>query len=113
MLIAARDIIVLVYTDAYLASVPIYQLSTLAILPACCASMPCCAPAPRRAVLFESEPATTGAVAALIGWSLTVFGCAGQSLPALLATVLARALGLARIARLMNVGVVELLPGSA
>ena len=110
MLIAARDIIVLVYTDAYLASVPIYQLSTLAILPTClCVDAVLRARAQTR-VLFGLNLVRLGAVAAFIGWSLTAFGLRGAVVATLLATLLARALGLARIARLMNVGVVELLP---
>ena len=110
MLIAAHDIIVLVYTDAYLASIPIYQLSTLAILPTClCVDAVLRARAQTR-VLFGLNLVRLGAVVVLIGWSLTAFGLSGAVIATLLATVLARALGLARIARLMNVGYAELLP---
>jgi O-antigen/teichoic acid export membrane protein len=50
------------------------------------------------------------AVALLIGGFLTAFGLRGAVAATLCATVLARALGLARIARLLNVRLVELLP---
>ena len=110
MLIAARDIIVLVFTDAYVASVPIFQLSTVAILPAClCVDAVLRAHAQTR-VLFGLNLVRLAAVALLIGAFLTAFGLPGAVAATLCATVLARALGLARIARLMNVGLVELLP---
>jgi O-antigen/teichoic acid export membrane protein len=110
MLIAARDIIVFIYTDAYLASVPIFQLSTVAILPAClCVDSVLRAYAQTRA-LFGLNLVRLGAVALLIGWSLTTFGLLGAVAATLVATVLARALGLARIAQLMGVGLAGMLP---
>jgi O-antigen/teichoic acid export membrane protein len=110
MLIAARDLIVLVFTDAYAASVPIFQLSTIAILPAClCVDAVLRAHAQTR-VLFVLNLVRLAVVALLIGAFLTAFGLLGAVAATLCATVLARALGLARIARLLNVRLVELLP---
>jgi O-antigen/teichoic acid export membrane protein len=110
MLIAARDLIVLVFTEAYAASVPIFQLSTIAILPAClCVDAVLRAHAQTR-VLLVLNLVRLAVVAGLIGGFLTVFGLRGAVAATLCATVLARALGLARIARLLNVRVVELLP---
>ena len=110
MLIAARDVIVLVFTDAYAASVPIFQLSTVAILPAClCVDAMFRAHAQTR-VLVVLNLVRLAAVALLIGGFLTAFGLRGAVAATLCATVLARALGLARIARLLNVRLVELLP---
>jgi O-antigen/teichoic acid export membrane protein len=110
MLVAARDIIVLVFTDAYLASVPVFQLSAFAILPTCL-----CVDAVLRAhaqtkVLFGLNLLRLGTVALLIGWFLTAFGLPGAVAATLCATVLARALGLARIGGLLGVGLVDLLP---
>ena len=103
MLIAARDLIVLVFTDAYAASVPIFQLSTVAILPAClCVDAVFRAHAQTR-VLLVLNLVRLAAVALLIGGFLTAFGLRGAVAATLCATVLARALGLARIARLLNV----------
>ena len=110
MLIAARDVIVLVFTDAYAASVPIFQLSTVAILPAClCVDAMFRAHAQTR-VLVVLNLVRLAAVALLIGGFLTAFGLRGAVAATLCATLLARALGLARIARLLNVRLVELLP---
>jgi O-antigen/teichoic acid export membrane protein len=110
MLIAARDIIALVYTDAYLASVPIFQLSTVGILSAClCVDAVLRAYAQTR-MLFGLNLVRLGAVALLIGWSLTVFGLLGAVAATLCATAIARVLGLARIARIMGVGLAALLP---
>ena len=110
MLIAARDLIVLVFTEAYAASVPIFQLSTVAILPAClCVDAVFRAHAQTR-VLLVLNLVRLAAVALLIGGFLTAFGLRGAVAATLCATVLARVLGLARIARLLNVRLVELLP---
>ena len=110
MLIAARDLIVLVFTDAYAASVPIFQLSTIAILPAClCVDAVLRAHAQTR-VLFVLNLVRLAAVAVLIGGFLTAFGLRGAVAATLCATVLARALGLARIARLLHLRLVEILP---
>jgi O-antigen/teichoic acid export membrane protein len=110
MVIAARDLIVLVFTDAYAASVPIFQLSTLAILPAClCVDAVLRAHAQTR-VLLVLNVVRLAAVALLIGGLLNAFGLRGAVAATLCATVLARALGLAQIARLLNVRLVELLP---
>jgi O-antigen/teichoic acid export membrane protein len=110
MLIAARDLIVLVFTDAYSASVPIFQLSTLAILPAClCVDAVLRAHAQTR-VLLVLNLVRLVAVALLIGGFLNAFGLRGAVAATLCATVLARAIGLARVARLLNVRLVELLP---
>jgi O-antigen/teichoic acid export membrane protein len=110
MLIAAHDLILLVFTDAYAASVPIFQLSTVAILPAClCVDAVLRAHAQTR-VLVVLNLVRLAAVALLIGSLLTAFGVLGAVAATLCATVLARALGLARIARLLNVRLVELLP---
>jgi O-antigen/teichoic acid export membrane protein len=110
MLIVARDLIVLVFTDAYAASVPIFQLSTIAILPAClCVDAVLRAHAQTR-VLVVLNLVRLAAVAVLIGGFLTAFGLRGAVAATLCATVLARALGLARIARLLHVRLVEILP---
>jgi O-antigen/teichoic acid export membrane protein len=110
MLIAARDLIVLVFTNAYAASVPIFQLSTIALLPAClCVDAVLRAHAQTRA-LFVLNLVRLAVVAALIGALLTVFGLRGAVVATLCATVLARALGLARIARILHLRLVEILP---
>jgi len=110
MLIAAHDLIVLVFTDAYVASVPIFQLSTIALLPAClCVDAVLRAHAQTR-VLFILNLVRLAVVALLIGALLNAFGLRGAVMATLCATVLARGLGLARIARLLNVRLVALLP---
>jgi O-antigen/teichoic acid export membrane protein len=110
MLIAAQDLIVLVFTNAYAASVPIFQLSTIALLPAClCVDAVLRAHAQTRA-LFVLNLVRLAVVAALIGALLTVFGLRGAVAATLCATVLARALGLARIARILHLRLVEILP---
>jgi O-antigen/teichoic acid export membrane protein len=110
MFIAARDIIALVYTEAYLASVPLFQVSTLAILPMClCIDAVLRAHAETRA-LFSLNLARLAFVAILIGWCLATFGLVGAMVATVLATVLARALGLVRIAQIMHVGILDLLP---
>ncbi|HEY9466420.1 MAG TPA: lipopolysaccharide biosynthesis protein [Vicinamibacterales bacterium] len=110
VLIAARDLIVLVFTNAYAASVPIFQLSTIALLPAClCVDAVLRAHAQTRA-LFVLNLVRLAVVAALIGALLTAFGLRGAVAATLCATVLARALGLARIARILHLRLVEILP---
>ena len=110
LLVMAKDIIVVLFTSTYLASVPIFMLWTLAIV----FSVPCVdgvlrAHAQMR-FLFGLNVLRLGVVLGLTGWFLSIYGLPGAVLVTLLATGLARVAGIARIARLLGVGFSAVLP---
>jgi O-antigen/teichoic acid export membrane protein len=110
LLLAARDVITILFTANYLASVPIFMLWTLTILPAVfCVDAVLRVHAQTR-FMFAMNMLRLVMVAGLIGWFLSEFGLAGAVLVMLVSTAVARVLGIIRIARLMEVGIVDVLP---
>ncbi len=110
LLVMARDVIVVLFTDSYLASVPIFMLWTLTMVFA----IPCVDSVLRvhaqTRFLFGLNVLRLGVVAALTGVFLTWYGLSGAVLVMLLSTALARAAGLWRIATLLGVGLADVMP---
>jgi O-antigen/teichoic acid export membrane protein len=110
LLITARDIIAILFTESYVASVPIFMVSTLTILLSVfCIDAVLRVHAQTR-FLFGMNLLRLAVVAGFIGWFLSMFGLVGAVLITVTATALVRVIGLARIARLMNVGIADVLP---
>ena len=109
-LVVAHDLIVVLFTDQYLASVPIFMLWTGALVFAVpCVDAVLRAYAQTR-VLFGLNVLRLAIVLALIPWFLSAFGLPGAVLVMLLSTAVARVAGVARIAWLMGVGIRSALP---
>lgn len=113
LLVAAPDLIRLLYTDAYLASVPIFRIWTLSFL---LAALPVDgvlrAHAETRSLIGLGVLKLL-VVAATVGWCLDRFGLAGAVGSMLAAATVAKVAGLDRVRRTLAVGVGRLLPWTA
>jgi O-antigen/teichoic acid export membrane protein len=110
LLVMARDIVVLLFTSRYLASVPIFMLWTLTIL----FSVPCVDAILRvhaqTRFLVGLSILRLALVLALTGWFLSMYGLPGAVLALIFSTGLVRVIGVARIAGLLGVGLRTVLP---
>jgi O-antigen/teichoic acid export membrane protein len=110
LLVNARELIALLFTERYLASVPIFMVWTTAFL-----LMTLPVDGVMRAFADTRFLLLIGAVklaiiAASIGWFIGRFGLLGGVLVTLLATLVGKTLALTRMRRHMNVGAAEILP---
>ena len=109
-LVSARSLIVGLFTDTYAASVPIFMVWVLTSLPAVLAVDAVLRVYAQTRFLLVMNLVRLVFVAGLITWFLDSFGLLGAVGITLLAMTVAKALGVIRIARLMQVGVREALP---
>lgn len=110
LLVTARDFIVLLFTDRYLASVPIFMVWSLAL-----ASSVLQTDAILRVYAATRFMLVLGllkllVIATLIGAFMSAFGLQGAVLVSLVATLAMKVAALARMRRLAGVGVRNLLP---
>jgi O-antigen/teichoic acid export membrane protein len=110
LLLAAHSIIVLLFTNAYEASVPVFVVWCLMILPAAFCVDGVLRVYAQTRFLLVMNIVRLAVVALLIGWSVSTFGMIGAVLVTLAGTTLVKALALLRIARLMEVGMADVLP---
>jgi peptidoglycan biosynthesis protein MviN/MurJ (putative lipid II flippase) len=110
LIVAAREIIVVLYTATFLASVPIFMLWSLTILPSVLAVDPVLRVFAQTRFLLFMNIVRVVLVASLIGWCLSAFGLYGAVLVTLLSSCVVKGIGLVRIARLMHVRLVDVLP---
>jgi O-antigen/teichoic acid export membrane protein len=108
--LAAHAVILTLFSNTYRASVPIFALWSLTILPAVFAVDGVLRVYARTRVIFALNLLRLVLVAGLIGWCLSAFGLRGAVLVTLLAAGIVKAVGIATIARLMGVTVREVLP---
>jgi O-antigen/teichoic acid export membrane protein len=110
LLVAAPDLITLLYTDTYRASVPIFRVFCLGIL---LGALPTDAVLRARAqtrFLLGMNALRVALVSILIGACLQAFSLVGGALATLLAAAAGKALSLARVSRLLGTGWRGLLP---
>jgi O-antigen/teichoic acid export membrane protein len=110
LLLTARGIIVTLFTTRYLASVPIFMIWCLMILPSALSVDAMLRVFARTRFLLAMNLLRLTLIAASIGWFLSTFGLAGAVMVTLLGTSLVKAVGVFRIARLLNVGIGDVLP---
>ena len=110
LLLTARGIIVTLFTDRYLASVPIFMIWCLTILPSALSVDAVLRVYARTRFLLAMNVLRLVLLAATIGWFLSTFGLAGAVMVTLLSTSLVKAVGVFRIAGLLNVGIRDVLP---
>jgi O-antigen/teichoic acid export membrane protein len=108
--VLAQPFIITLYTDAYAASVPIFTVWALTIVPAIFAVDAFLRVYAQTRFLLVMNLVRLAFVAGLIGWFLGTFGLPGAVLVTLAATVVAKGLALVRIARLLQVSVAAVLP---
>jgi O-antigen/teichoic acid export membrane protein len=110
LLLLSRDVIITLFTGTYVASVPIFMAWTLTIIPAVfCVDAVLRAYAQTR-FLFAMNVIRLGLVIGLISWCLSTFGLVGAVLVTLMATSAVRVLSIARIAYLLKVPLLKILP---
>ena len=112
LFVVARDLIVTLYTTTYLASVPIFMVWSLTILPSIFAVNAVLRVFAQTRFLLVMNLMRLAMVAALIGWCLSSFGMSGAVLVTLLSTGLVNLVGVGRIAHLLRVPFREALPWS-
>lgn len=110
LLVAARPVIVALYTTRYLASVPILIVWTLTILPAAFAIDGVLRVYAQTRFLLGLNILRFALVVALISPFLSTFGLPGAVLVTLLATSLVKAMGALRITRLLGAPAREAVP---
>ena len=110
LLLLSRDVIITLFTGAYVASVPIFMAWTLTIVPAVfCVDAVLRAYAQTR-FLFAMNVIRLALVVGLISWCIATFGLVGAVLVTLLATTAVRILSIARIAHLLKTPLTRILP---
>ena len=110
LLVTAHGLIVGLFTTRYAASVPIFMVWALSILPSVFAVDAVLRALAQTRFLLLMNILRLALVAVLIGWCLSVFGLAGAVLVTLLTTTLVKGLAVAKIARLLNIPLREAMP---
>ena len=110
LLAGAHSLIVGLFTATYAASVPIFMVWALTMLPAVMAVDAVLRVYAQTRFLLVMNLVRFACVAGLIGASLSAFGLNGAVLVTLLAMTVTKALGAARVAWLMGAGVRDALP---
>jgi O-antigen/teichoic acid export membrane protein len=110
LVVLARPFIITLYTDVYAASVPIFMVWALTIVPAIFAVDAVLRVYAQTRFLLVMNLVRLGFVASLIGWFLGMFGLPGAVLVTLSATVVAKSLAVVRIATLLRVPLTRVLP---
>ena len=110
LLLTAHSIIVLLFTRAYEASVPVFVVWCLMILPAAFGVDGVLRVYAQTRFLLVMNIVRLAVVALLIGWCVSTFGLIGAVLVTLAGTTIVKVLALVKIARLMDVGIAHVLP---
>lgn len=109
----ASPFIITLYTTKFAASVPIFMIWALTIIPAVFAVDAMLRVYAQTRFLLVTNLVRLACVAALIGWFIGGFGPAGAVLVTLVAAFAGKGLGVIRIARLLQVPVRDVLPWEA
>jgi len=112
-LLGARDLIVMLFTDSYTASVPIFMIGIVAVLFAAVPMDGLLRVYARTNVLLGINLVRLAMIALLIHWAMQSFGLAGAMLVTVAALALGKAIGLAAAATRWRVGIGRLLPWRA
>lgn len=110
LVVLADPFIITLYTDKFAASVPIFMVWALTIVPAIFAVDAFLRAYAQTRFLLVMNLVRLGFVAGLINWFIGTFGLPGAVLVTLTATVVAKGLALRRIATLLHVRMAEVLP---
>ena len=110
LFLTAHGVIVLLFTKTYLASVPILRVWCLMIIPSAFAVDAVLRAHARTRFLLLMNIVRLAVILGLVGWCISAFGVVGAVVATLVGTAVVKALAMARIARLMNVGISEVLP---
>jgi O-antigen/teichoic acid export membrane protein len=110
LLVCSHAIIVFLFTERYESSVPIFMAAVSGLLLSTFAVDGVLRVWAQTRLIFVLNVVRLAFIAALIQWFLATFHLVGPIVVTLLASALAKSLGLVRMRRLMNVGLPEILP---
>jgi O-antigen/teichoic acid export membrane protein len=110
LMLTAHGVIISLFTPRYLASVPVFMVWCLMILPSAFAVDGVLRVYAQTRFLLVMNAVRLAFVAALIGWFISTWGLIGAVLVTLAGTTIVKTAALVRIARLMHVGFGEVLP---
>lgn len=110
LLVVSRDLIVMMFTETYTASIPIFMVSVTAILFASIPMDGLLRVYARTNMLFMINLIRLALIALLIHWAIGSYGLAGAMLVTIGVLALGKAIGLAAAASLWRVGVRQVLP---
>lgn len=110
LLLNAREIIAILFTEAYRASIPIFAISSTGVLLASFMTDAVLRVYAQTHVLFLINVVRLVLVAAFINWFLSAFGLWGAVLVTLLATAVGKGWALARMKSLMHTRLSRILP---
>jgi O-antigen/teichoic acid export membrane protein len=110
LFVVARELILTLYTTTYAASIPIFMVWALTILPSIFAVNAVLRVFAETRFLLAMNLLRLAMVAALIGWFLSAFGMSGAVLVTLVSTLLVNIVGVGRIAHLLHVPLAAALP---
>ena len=110
LMLTAHGVIVLLFTASYAASVPVFMVWCLMILPSAFAVDGVLRVYAQTRFLLVMNIVRLAIVAGLIGWFISTWGLIGAVLVTLAGTSIVKAAALVRIATLMHVGFAEVLP---
>lgn len=110
LLVNAREIILFLFTESYVASVPIFMVWSSSMLLAVLSVDGVMRVFAETRFLVVLNAVRLALVLGLMGWFLSTFGLLGGVLVTVLATCVGKGLGVARMMKLLHVGPGEVLP---
>lgn len=110
LLITARDLIVTLFTDSYLASVPVFMVSLIGIVFGVIPIDGLLRVYAKTKTLLAINLVRVVIIALLIHWFIASFGLVGAMFITMLALVFGKAIGLFSAASLWRIGIRDLLP---
>jgi O-antigen/teichoic acid export membrane protein len=110
LFLTARAVIVILFTKTYLAAVPILRVWCLMVVPSAFAVDGVLRAHARTRFLLVMNVVRLVVIVGLVGWLISGFGIVGAVLATLVGTVVVKMMALVQIARVMRVGLSEVLP---
>jgi O-antigen/teichoic acid export membrane protein len=110
LLVGARELVVVLFTERYVGAVPVFAVSTLTIGLAALMTDGVLRAYAQTRFLVLLNAVRLGLVAALVVPCIAVLGLPGAMLATVVTTAVAKVLALARIKRLLGVGLAQFLP---
>jgi len=103
-------VIVVLFTKTYIASIPILRVWCLMVVPAAFAVDGVLRAHARTRFLLVMNVVRLIVIVGLVGWLISLFGIVGAVLATLAGTVIVKVMAIGQIAKVMNVGVSDVLP---
>jgi O-antigen/teichoic acid export membrane protein len=113
LLVSARDLIVMLFTSAYLASVPVFMVGVVAVFFAAVPMDGLLRVYAKTNVLLAINLVRLALIIATIHWAIASWGLVGAILVTVLALALGKAIGLVTVASIWRVNLGRLLPWRA